>query len=61
MIKITWPTEHMVVERGVIQYVDDTTMTVAADDVESLERRTLKEDTEKILSWTDRNHLRAVV
>ena len=51
----------MVVERGVIQYVDDTTMTVAADDVESLERRTLKEDTEKILSWTDRNHLRAVV
>ena len=42
---------------SVIQYADDTTMTVAANDVETLERA-LKEDAEKVLSWADRNHLR---
>lgn len=30
-------------------------MTVAANDVETLER-VLKEDAEKVLSWADRNH-----
>ena len=32
-------------------------MTVAANDVENLERA-LKEDAEKVLIWADRNHLR---
>jgi len=47
-------------QSSVIQYADDTTRTVAAKDVETLERA-LKEDAEKVSSWADRNHLRLSV
>ena len=41
----------------VMQYADDTTMTVVAKDAVILER-CLEEDVEKVSQWADRNDLK---
>ena len=41
----------------VMQYADDTTMTVVAKDTVTLER-CLEEDVEKVSQWADRNDLK---